>query len=94
MPVPVDGLKRLLQSDRPDATLVLVEGSYVVADREELASGALPGGHERGAAGTPRRTVDHRSRSRRGGRDAELMTALSAVAASDWLHLAHDAAKK
>jgi hypothetical protein len=42
MPVPVDGLKRLLRSDRPDATLVLVEGSYVVAGREEVASGALP----------------------------------------------------
>ncbi|GAB2860169.1 hypothetical protein [Lentzea nigeriaca] len=42
MPVPVDGLKRLLQSDRPGAALVLVEGSYVVADREEVAAGALP----------------------------------------------------
>ncbi|MGW4213512.1 hypothetical protein ACWEIJ_36385 [Lentzea sp. NPDC004789] len=42
MPVPVDDLKRLLQSDRPDATLVLVEGRYVVADRVEVASGALP----------------------------------------------------
>jgi hypothetical protein len=42
MPVPVDGLKRLLRSDRPDAALVLVEGSYVVADSEGLASGALP----------------------------------------------------
>jgi hypothetical protein len=42
MPVPVDGLKRLLQSDRPDAALVLVEGRYVVADREEPLSGALP----------------------------------------------------
>ncbi|WP_346131519.1 hypothetical protein [Lentzea roselyniae] len=33
---------RLLRSDRPNATLVLVEGSYVVADREEPLSGALP----------------------------------------------------
>lgn len=43
MPVPVDDLKRLLQSDRPDAALVLVEGSYVVADREKLATDALRG---------------------------------------------------
>ncbi|KJK46869.1 hypothetical protein UK23_22195 [Lentzea aerocolonigenes] len=42
MPVPVEDLKRLLQSDRPDAALVLVEGRYLVAGREELASGALP----------------------------------------------------
>ncbi|HEX8868445.1 MAG TPA: hypothetical protein VF821_22495 [Lentzea sp.] len=41
MPVPVDDLKRLLQSDRPDAALVLVEGRYVVADSEESASGAF-----------------------------------------------------
>ena len=41
MPVPVDGLKSLLRSERPDATLVLVEGDYVVADREEAAAGAL-----------------------------------------------------
>lgn len=43
MPVPVDDLKRLLRSERPDATLVLVEGRYVVADREELATDALRG---------------------------------------------------
>lgn len=43
MPVPVDDLKRLLESDQSDAALVLVEGSYVVADREELATDALRG---------------------------------------------------
>lgn len=43
MPVPVDDLKRLLESDQSDATLVLVEGSYVVAGRGELATDALRG---------------------------------------------------
>jgi len=43
MPVPVENLKLLLQSARPDATLVLVEGSYVVAGRDELGSAALRG---------------------------------------------------
>ncbi|MEU0884113.1 hypothetical protein ABZ345_36440 [Lentzea sp. NPDC005914] len=43
MPVPVDCLKQLLQSDRSEATLVLVEGRYVVAANEELATDALRG---------------------------------------------------
>lgn len=43
MPVPVENLKLLLESNRPDATLVLVEGSYVVAGRDELGTEALRG---------------------------------------------------
>ncbi|MFC3893121.1 hypothetical protein ACFOWZ_16730 [Lentzea rhizosphaerae] len=43
MPVPVDDLKLLLQSTRPEATLVLVAGSYVVAGSAELATKALRG---------------------------------------------------
>ena len=43
MPVPVDDLRKLLRSESPDATLVLVEGRYVVADREELTTDALRG---------------------------------------------------
>jgi hypothetical protein len=41
MPVPVKELKLLLQSTRPEATLVLVAGSYVVAGGPELATEAL-----------------------------------------------------
>jgi hypothetical protein len=43
MPVPVQDLKLLLQSTRPDATLVFVAGSYVVAGGPELATKALRG---------------------------------------------------
>jgi hypothetical protein len=43
MPVPVKDLKLLLQSTRPQATLVLVAGSYVVAGQDELATEALCG---------------------------------------------------
>ncbi|WP_434443443.1 hypothetical protein [Lentzea sp. E54] len=43
MPVPVNDLKLLLESTRPEATLVLVEGRYVVAGRDELADEALRG---------------------------------------------------
>ncbi|GAA3623708.1 hypothetical protein GCM10022267_07280 [Lentzea roselyniae] len=43
MPVRVEDLKLLLQSTRPEAALVLVAGSYVVAGRDELATTALRG---------------------------------------------------
>lgn len=43
MPVPVKDLELLLRCTRPGATLVLVEGRHVVADRDELASDALRG---------------------------------------------------
>ncbi|MCG8922572.1 MULTISPECIES: hypothetical protein [Lentzea] len=43
MPVPVQDLKRLLGSTRPDAALVLVEGDYVVAGGEDLDGDALRG---------------------------------------------------
>jgi hypothetical protein len=43
MPIPVEDLKQLLQSTRPEATLVHVVGSYVVAGRDELATDAMRG---------------------------------------------------
>lgn len=43
MPVPVKDLELLLHSTKSGATLVLVEGRYVVADRDELATDALRG---------------------------------------------------
>ncbi|SES21675.1 hypothetical protein SAMN05216188_126104 [Lentzea xinjiangensis] len=43
MAVPVEDLKSLLQSTRPEATLVHVAGSYVVAGAPELATKALSG---------------------------------------------------
>lgn len=43
MAIPVEDLKRLLQSTRPEATLVHVVGSYVVAGKEELATNAMRG---------------------------------------------------
>lgn len=43
MAVRVEDLKLLLQSTRPEAALVLVTGSYVVAGRDELGTKALRG---------------------------------------------------
>ncbi|HEX7309227.1 hypothetical protein [Lentzea sp.] len=43
MPIPVEDLKQLLESTRPEATLVHVVGSYVVAGRDELATNAMRG---------------------------------------------------
>ncbi len=43
MPVPVEDLTQLLQSTRPEATLVFIAGSYVVAGRDELATKAMRG---------------------------------------------------
>ncbi|MFD9700188.1 hypothetical protein [Lentzea sp. NPDC059081] len=43
MAIPVEDLKQLLQSPRPEATLVHVVGSYVVAGRDELATRAMRG---------------------------------------------------
>ncbi|HUQ62047.1 hypothetical protein [Lentzea sp.] len=43
MPIPVEDLKQLLQSTRPEATLVHIVGSYVVAGRDELATDAMRG---------------------------------------------------
>ncbi|GHH33556.1 hypothetical protein [Lentzea cavernae] len=43
MPIPVQDLEQLLRSTKPEAALVLVEGRYVVADHDELATDALRG---------------------------------------------------
>ncbi len=43
MAVPVQDLKALLESTEPDATLVHVEGRYVVAGSAELDTPALRG---------------------------------------------------